>query len=92
MTSAEQSRRSYSLAANAAPELGLCPALEVEERGIFLTRGDPDCLVLTYSYTATPNQPVEFLEELGQRILGHHPVNEELLLANGFRREYGALA
>jgi hypothetical protein len=91
MATAEKSLRSYSLAANAAPELGLCPALEVEERGIFLTREDPDCLVLTYSFTATSNQPVEWLEEVAQRILSQHPVGEEFLLANGFRREYGAM-
>jgi hypothetical protein len=33
MATAEQSRRSYSLSTNAAPELGFCPRLEVDEWG-----------------------------------------------------------
>jgi hypothetical protein len=90
MTTAEGNRHTYSLSANAGPELGFCPALEVEEHALYLTREDADCLVLAYSYTATSNQPVGWLQELAQRILGHHPLGEEFLLANGFRREYGA--
>jgi len=79
-----------SLSEIAAPELGLLPMLSVEDSGIYITRDD-EGLVLTYSFQAGEHSR-EQLEELASLLLKQSLVDDEFLINNGFKREYGARA
>ena len=81
----------YSLAEIAASDLGLLPAMTVEGIGISITREDCGCLVLTYSFKCIGSpQTRERLEGLAKQVLEQRLVDNEFLINNGFKREYGA--
>jgi len=81
----------YSLAEIAASDLGLLPAMTVEGIGINITREDCGCLVLTYSFKCIGSpQTRERLEGLAKQVLEQRLVDNEFLINNGFKREYGA--
>jgi hypothetical protein len=83
----------YSLSEVAASDLGLLPAMTVEGNGIHITREDCGCLVLTYSFKCIGSyQTRERLEELAKQVLKQRLVDNEFLINNGFKREYGARA
>jgi hypothetical protein len=93
MTSKVQYRNPhyYSLAEIAASDLGLLPAMTVEGIGISITREDCGCLVLTYSFKCIGSpQTRERLEGLAKQVLEQRLVDNEFLINNGFKREYGA--
>jgi hypothetical protein len=93
MTSKVQYRNPhyYSLAEIAASDLGLLPAMTVEGIGINITREDCGCLVLTYSFKCIGSpQTRERLEGLAKQVLEQRLVDNEFLINNGFKREYGA--
>ena len=95
MTSKVQYRNPhyYSLAEIAASDLGLLPAMTVEGIGINITREDCGCLVLTYSFKCIGSpQTRERLEGLAKQVLEQRLVDNEFLINNGFKREYGARA
>jgi hypothetical protein len=83
----------YSLSEIAAADLGLLPAMTLEDNGIYITREDCGCLVLTYSFRCIGSyQTRERLEGLAKQILNHRLVDNEFLINNGFKLEYGAKA
>jgi hypothetical protein len=93
MTSKVQYRNPhyYSLAEIAASDLGLLPAMTVEGIGINITREDCGCQVLTYSFKCIGSpQTRERLEGLAKQVLEQRLVDNEFLINNGFKREYGA--
>ena len=93
MTSKVQYRNPhyYSLSEIAASDLGLLPAMTVEGIGISITREDCGCLVLTYSFKCIGSpQTRERLEGLAKQVLEQRLVDNEFLINNGFKREYGA--
>jgi hypothetical protein len=79
------------LSDTADPELGLFPTMTVRDNGIFITREEEDFLVLTYSFQAGEHSR-EQLEELASQVLRQRPVDNEFLINNGFKQEYGARA
>jgi hypothetical protein len=82
----------YSLSKTAASELGLLPAMKVEDDGIYITREDSgEFLILTYSFKRPSGCPKAQLEDLASQILKQQRVDDEFLINNGFKREYGAL-
>jgi hypothetical protein len=81
----------YFLSEIAASDLGLLPAMTVEGIGIYITREDCGCLVLTYSFKCIGSpQTRERLEGLAKQVLKQRLVDNEFLINNGFKREYGA--
>ena len=64
--------------------------MSVEDSGIYITRDD-EGLVLTYSFQKGEHSR-EQLEELASQVLKHMLVDDEFLINNGFKREYGARA
>jgi hypothetical protein len=82
-----------SLSETAASDLGLLPAIKVEGNGIYITREDCGCLVLTYSFKCIGSyQTRERVEELAKQVLKQRRVDNEFLINNGFKLEYGARA
>jgi len=64
--------------------------MSVQSDGIYITReADDDGLVLAYSFEPD-HYTREMLEGLAWRILGHNLVDDEFLIKNGFKREWGA--
>jgi hypothetical protein len=83
----------YSLSEVAASDLGLLPAMTLEGNGIYITREDCGCLVLTYSLKRIGSyQTRERVEGLAKQVLKQRLVDNEFLINNGFKREYGARA
>ena len=83
--------RGASLSGIADPELGLFPTMIVRDNGIFITREEEDFLALTYSFQAGEHSR-EQLEELASQVLRQRHVDDEFLINNGFKQEYGARA
>ena len=81
----------YSLSEIAGSDLGLLPAMTLEGNGIYITREDCGCLVLTYSLKRIGSyQTRERVEGLAKQVLKQRLVDNEFLINNGFKREYGA--
>jgi len=83
----------HSLSEIAASELGLLPAMKVEDDGIYITREDSgEFLILTYSFKRPSDWTKGQLEDLASQILKQQRVDDEFLINHGFKREYGARA
>ena len=83
----------YFLSEIAAPELGLLPAMKIEDDGIYITREDSDeFLILTYSFKRPSDCTKAQLEDLVSQILQQQRVDDEFLTNHGFKREDRTIA
>ncbi|MGO8814417.1 MAG: hypothetical protein ACLQVG_07070 [Terriglobia bacterium] len=77
---------SAELSAIAAPELGMFPAMAVDDEGIWITREDDGWTVPTYLFKPPSEWSKEQVEEFAARVLKVRPLTAEWLTGAGFKR------